>query len=394
MDAEVLAMPPSRPPPVLPAPLLPPALLAAATLPRPARRRAAEAAVPTPWLTLHANAGPGGPLRRFVEAVGDLLDAEAAAAAEGRRPAQPDLRRLGREAMKLRDRAFQQVEEIGRDALEARRVRFGLLVEAGTLAQLSLPGVLSESFTLQYDVGALRCGWQLLGGLSVASVAPSVEAIAGAARRDILEVLRRLAQEVDAAWLAVAMPQLDAVSHHLLQLDAWSSRCTLALKEELEVERWKAQEMLDASTQRECMRMRAKGFDPAGRLAAALRPAHLEHRLHWSEYRDAERAQRVAQRRATRRCAFVPRAAVAEAAATSAAQLEDAGAGASTAAGTEVTADRVSPWHRDSVVGPLLPAKPLGSPQVAVLAADRMVPPLVLPHPAALRQPEEPPTFR
>eukprot|EP00445_Apocalathium_hangoei_P076652 CAMPEP_0204150894 /NCGR_PEP_ID=MMETSP0361-20130328/25684_1 /ASSEMBLY_ACC=CAM_ASM_000343 /TAXON_ID=268821 /ORGANISM="Scrippsiella Hangoei, Strain SHTV-5" /LENGTH=308 /DNA_ID=CAMNT_0051105635 /DNA_START=12 /DNA_END=935 /DNA_ORIENTATION=- len=285
-------------PPPLPAPTLP--------LRLPVQP---SAAAEVPWRSL--GGAPRGALGRFVAAVGALLETEAVFAdlalavgagqcASELREVRAEVRRRGSEAIKLQEAALRRVEELGRGLLEAPPVNFAIVVDTATLVQLCHPGVLGINLELQHNVGSLRGGWRLLGGMSLASVAPHVAPLPLGARAHALQVLQTIAQEVESSWFAFCIPPLDAVSHHMFHLDAWRNRWALVLREEREVERWQAKEMLEVSTQSEKARFLAKGFDPAAPRGASLKPAHLEHRIHWSEYRDAERLRRAAQRRTAR----------------------------------------------------------------------------------------------
>jgi len=246
------------------------------------------------------------PWGAFTGAVEALLEAEAAAAeaealpsaarpgAAERRALSGKVRRYAEQAEALKPQVLQHITDMGEAALEVLPADAALFVRAQTLRRLGTEVRLDECLVLLADCGELRQGWQLLGGLALAGAAPRAEPVPPGVQVAALELLHSLADALDAVWLAFRVPALHHVAHFSLQLDAWRSRSAIAEEEQRAAARWKAREHLEVSTAREQGRFAARGSSGP----PALRPAHLERRVHWSEYRDCERSLRSLQRRA------------------------------------------------------------------------------------------------
>lgn len=173
------------------------------------------------------------------------------------------------------------------------------LVAPSTLVQLCAPGFLGEDLVMLKDLGELREGWQLCGGLALAAFAPLAQPIPlrswHAARESIRELGHATGFTRSAAGehFAVLVPLLDAVAYQMQVLEAWQQRVERA-NARAEVDRqWDAAENLRCSLERERARLASKGYDPktsddplCGR---DLAPVHLERRLPLQEYRSAER---------------------------------------------------------------------------------------------------------
>mmetsp|Transcript_92362 Transcript_92362/g.197921 ORF Transcript_92362/g.197921 Transcript_92362/m.197921 type:complete len:394 (-) Transcript_92362:122-1303(-) len=222
------------------------------------------------------------------------------------------MRELGAEAEDLEEEALQVLGRLGEQAAagaphrsatvgsELRPVVVAWTVLAATLRELAAPGCLGPGLELQRGVADLRPGWQLLGGLSLVVAAPKVAPVPANRREVALGKLRELAGAIDVAYVAVQVPLLDAVAQQMHQLGEWRQRSALAEEESRLAERWKARAALVASTERERARLAAgcggRSFDAAD-VDCNLAPAHLENRVTWDEYRNAERLVNFHKRR-------------------------------------------------------------------------------------------------
>lgn len=247
---------------------------------------------------------------RFVLAVEQLLEAEAfceslSSPPAGQEPSPAEVRKFRRGMKKfgqevchdLKKKALQEVQELGFDAMEALPVNLGWSLAADVVAQLCEPGVLGDGLVLCCDKGFLREGWRLLGGMALGSVAPDMRPVPMVVEARVQPLLQSLAESMKRAWFAFRIPGRDVLVHCILELDAWSSRLALAQEEELKVARWSAQARLQESIEGERERFAARSLSVGSR-ARPLQPAHLEKRVHWSEYRDVARINKIYRRRA------------------------------------------------------------------------------------------------
>lgn len=215
-------------------------------------------------------------------------------------------KRLAAMAEAARDAVLELVGGPGPLAmLEAGPVAVPVEVDASVLQRLCEPESLSADLTLSELAGVLRPGWQLVGGEDLSPAVPRPCVVSLRERAEVMRLLRRLAVGGAPCWLQVRAPPLEAASHLLLQFDAWGNRRELIEAETQLADRWRAKEQLLVSAQREEGRLDAAGVGAALRATSAaagsakLRPAHLERRVHWASYREAERAvRRVARRQA------------------------------------------------------------------------------------------------
>lgn len=186
---------------------------------------------------------------------------------------------------------------------ELPHVAMALELSAGELADLTVAGTFSDNLELEVDVGILRAGWRLWGGLALAGVEPRRRPVPIFRHPAAMEQLAQLAGIVPSAALAFGLPLLDLVSHQLRELAAWHGRFQHEEEEERALDKMRAQERLRCSTLRERNRLLAKrGFD-AARAGESLEPAHIERRLRWNEYRAAETLHKMYNRQAEREAA-------------------------------------------------------------------------------------------
>jgi len=249
-----------------------------------------------------------GAIGEFLVAVEELLQSEADCERFVSRPGvqikSADERKLRRSIGQfgdevchvLQEEALQEVECLGSDALQKMHVYLGCSPCKDAMVRISQSWWLGEDLTLPEDLEFMRKGWRLSGGLALGSIAPDIAPVPEAKHSDVVLLLRALARSTRRPWLSFQVPLKDALVHGMLELQAWSSRLLLAREEELKGLRWSAQARMQESVHREQIRLAAKGFD-CRRSTRLLQPAHLEKKVHWSEYRDVERMRRMQQRR-------------------------------------------------------------------------------------------------
>jgi len=267
----------------------------------------------------------GGPCAEYLSSLDALFDLEVLGPASSscsceHRQRAAKAKELSAKAKKLERQMAETIRQLASEVREMRRlpaksvdnlgpVAVEIPVPSRTLVDLARRGVFDDRFVLVCDIGDFHAGWRMLAGGCLKRFACSDTLhVADDSHEEVREVLVGQAQMLllSATGLAVQgdtvcnlwfkVPMLDTVLHYMAEFRRWQIRNA----------RWQAQQRVDAHSQgrvyfeasfmKEKQRLQsAAGFDVAE--GSTLAPPHLEKRVHWSEYRNAARLQKIHTRR-------------------------------------------------------------------------------------------------